>query len=197
MCSSDLGEADAVVKSADAVAPDADLADRSSMVHRGTSVAQGTGRAVVVATGADTEMGAIARMLDSVEEEGTPLQREITRISKMLGAVVIVIAVVVVATLLALAPERTAQTVTDALLLGVSLAVAAVPEGLPAILSVVLALGVQRIALHKTVVKSRQSFFLSSFPRPRALRRRRRNTTRGRAWRRIWRSSSTALLERA
>ena len=88
------GEADAVVKSADAVAPDADLADRSSMVSRGTSVAQGTGRAVVVATGADTEMGAIARMLDSVEEEGTPLQREITRISKMLGAVVIVIAVV-------------------------------------------------------------------------------------------------------
>ena len=135
------------------VTPDADLADRSSMVYRGTSVAQGTGRAVVVATGADTEMGAIARMLDSVEEEGTPLQREITRISKMLGAVVIVIAVVVVATLLALAPERTAQTVTDALLLGVSLAVAAVPEGLPAILSVVLALGVQRMALHKAVVK--------------------------------------------
>ena len=151
--SSLTGEADAVVKSADAVAPDADLAERSSMVHRGTSVAQGTGRAVVVATGADTEMGAIARMLDSVEEEGTPLQREITRISKMLGAVVIVIAVVVVATLLALAPERTAQTVTDALLLGVSLAVAAVPEGLPAILSVVLALGVQRMALHKAVVK--------------------------------------------
>ncbi len=151
--SSLTGEADAVVKSADAVAPDADLADRSSMVHRGTSVAQGTGRAVVVATGADTEMGAIAQMLDSVEEEDTPLQREITRISKMLGAVVIVIAVVVVATLLALAPERTAQTVTDALLLGVSLAVAAVPEGLPAILSVVLALGVQRMAIHKAVVK--------------------------------------------
>ena len=151
--SSLTGEADAVVKSADAVAPDADLAERSSMVHRGTSVAQGTGRAVVVATGADTEMGAIARMLDSVEEEDTPLQREITRISKMLGTVVIVIAVAVVATLLALAPERTAQTVTDALLLGVSLAVAAVPEGLPAILSVVLALGVQRMALHKAVVK--------------------------------------------
>ena len=151
--SSLTGEADAVVKSADAVAPDADLAERSSMVHRGTSVAQGTGRAVVVATGADTEMGAIARMLDSVEEEDTPLQREITRISKMLGTVVIVIAVAVVATLLALAPERTAQTVTDALLLGVSLAVAAVPEGLPAILSVVLALGVQRMAIHKAVVK--------------------------------------------
>ncbi|ALD00333.1 haloacid dehalogenase [Actinomyces sp. oral taxon 414] len=151
--SSLTGEADAVVKSADAVAPDADLADRSSMVYRGTSVAQGTGRAVVVATGAGTEMGAIAQMLDSVEEEDTPLQREITWISKMLGTVVIAIAVVVVATLLALAPERTAQAVTDALLLGVSLAVAAVPEGLPAILSVVLALGVQRMALHKAVVK--------------------------------------------
>ncbi len=151
--SSLTGEAQAVTKSADAVAPDAELAERTGSVHRGTSVAQGTGRAVVVATGADTEMGAIARMLDEVEDEPTPLQREITQISKVLGVVVVVIAVVVVATLLLLAESVTAHTVIDALLLGVSLAVAAVPEGLPAILSVVLALGVQRMALHQAVVK--------------------------------------------
>ena len=151
--SSLTGEADAVAKTVDAVAPDADLADRSCMVHRGTSVAQGTGRAVVTATGAGTEMGGIARMLQAVDEEDTPLEKEIHVISKTLGAIVVVIAVVVVATLLLLATERTAETFIDALLLGVSLAVAAVPEGLPAILSVVLALGVQRMALHKAVVK--------------------------------------------
>lgn len=151
--SSLTGEADAVVKTPEAVDADTDLADRTCMVYRGTSVAQGTGRAVVVATGADTEMGAIAQMLESVEEESTPLQKEIHSISKMLGIVVVVIAVVVVGTLLLLAEDRTPNTMVHALLLGVSLAVAAVPEGLPAILSVVLALGVQRMATHKAVVK--------------------------------------------
>ena len=151
--SSLTGEADAVVKTPEAVGADTDLADRTCMVYRGTSVAQGTGRAVVVATGADTEMGAIAQMLDSVEEEDTPLQKEIHSISKMLGIVVVIIAVVVVGTLLLLAEDRAPDTIVHALLLGVSLAVAAVPEGLPAILSVVLALGVQRMAIHKAVVK--------------------------------------------
>lgn len=151
--SSLTGEADAVIKTPKAVGTDTDLADRTCMVYRGTSVAQGTGRAVVVATGADTEMGSIAQMLDSVEEEDTPLQKEIHAISTMLGIVVVIIAVVVVGTLLLLARDRTPDTIVHALLLGVSLAVAAVPEGLPAILSVVLALGVQRMATHKAVVK--------------------------------------------
>ncbi len=92
-------------------------------------------------------------MLDEVEEEPTPLQREIHQISTVLGGIVVLIAVGVVATLLLLSSERNANTIIDSLLLGVSLAVAAVPEGLPAILSVVLALGVQRMALHKAVVK--------------------------------------------
>jgi len=151
--SSLTGEADAVSKSSAAVAPDAVLAERTGNVYRGTSVAQGTGRAVVTATGADTEMGAIAAMLDAAPDTPTPLSREIAQISKMLGVVVVVIAVVVVGTLLALSPTHEADTIIDALLLGVSLAVAAVPEGLPAILSVVLALGVQRMALHQAVVK--------------------------------------------
>ena len=125
--SSLTGEADAVIKTPEAVGTDTDLADRTCMVYRGTSVAQGTGRAVVVATGADTEMGSIAQMLDSVEEEDTPLQKEIHVISTMLGIVVVIIAVVVVGTLLLLARDRTPDTIVHALLLGVSLAVAAVP----------------------------------------------------------------------
>lgn len=147
------GESEAVTKRTEPVPEEAELAERTSMVYRGTAVAQGTGRAVVVATGSGTEMGAIARMLDEVEEGETPLEREIAQISKVLGIVVMGIAAVVVATLLLLAPVRSASTVIDALLLGVSLAVAAVPEGLPAILSVVLALGVQRMARHRAVVK--------------------------------------------
>ena len=151
--SSLTGEAEAVSKRIEPVAQQAELAERSGSVFRGTSVAQGSGRAVVVATGARTEMGAIARMLDQVEDEATPLQQEIARISKALGVVVIAIAVLVVAVLLALSPDRSPDTVVNSLLLGVSLAVAAVPEGLPAILSVVLALGVQRMARHRAVVK--------------------------------------------
>lgn len=151
--SSLTGEADAVAKHTAALASDTDLADRTSMVYRGTSIAQGSAEAIVVATGAHTQMGAIALMLDEVEEEPTPLQREIHQISTVLGGIVVLIAVGVVATLLLLSPERNANTIIDSLLLGVSLAVAAVPEGLPAILSVVLALGVQRMALHKAVVK--------------------------------------------
>ncbi|MDU0348023.1 HAD-IC family P-type ATPase [Actinomyces sp. MRS3W] len=155
--SSLTGEADAVSKRTEPVAADADLADRTCMVYRGTSVAQGTGQTIVTATSGDTEMGAIARMLDAVEDEDTPLEKEIAQVSKTLGIAVIAIAVIVVATLLLLTPERTAQSFIDALLLGVSLAVAAVPEGLPAILSVVLALGVQRMALHQAVVKKLSS----------------------------------------
>ncbi|WP_175957215.1 cation-translocating P-type ATPase [Schaalia sp. Marseille-Q2122] len=151
--SSLTGEADAVAKHTAAVPLDTDLADRSGMVYCGTSIAQGSGEAIVVATGARTQMGEIALMLDEVEEEPTPLQREIHQISTVLGGLVVLIAVGVVATLLLLSPDRSIHTIIDSLLLGVSLAVAAVPEGLPAILSVVLALGVQRMALHKAVVK--------------------------------------------
>ena len=116
------------------------------MVFKGTAVAQGTGRAVVTATGMDTEMGAIAAMLEATEEEPTPLQKEVGRIGRMLGIAVVVIAVVVVGDHLPLSDIRGVDDVVTVLLLGVSLAVAAVPEGLPAILSVVLALGVQRMA---------------------------------------------------
>ena len=123
------------------------------MVFNGTAVAQGVGRAVVTATGMATEMGTIAGLLHATEEEPTPLQREIARVGRMLGIAVIAIAVVVMATILLISDIRSADDVVTVLLLGVSLAVAAVPEGLPAILSVVLAIGVQRMAAHNAIVK--------------------------------------------
>jgi len=151
------GESEAVLKDAATLRESAAIGDRLDMVFKGTAVAQGTGRAVVTATGMDTEMGSIAEMLEATEEEPTPLEKEVGRIGRMLGIAVVVIAVVVVGTILLISDIRSAADVIAVLLLGVSLAVAAVPEGLPAILSVVLALGVQRMAGHNAIVKNLSS----------------------------------------
>jgi len=151
------GESEAVLKDAATLSASAALGDKLDMVFKGTAVAQGTGRAVVTATGMNTEMGSIAEMLEATEEEPTPLQKEVARIGRMLGIAVVIIAVVVVGTILLISDIRSAADVIHVLLLGVSLAVAAVPEGLPAIQSVVLALGVQRMAKHNAIVKKLSS----------------------------------------
>ena len=151
------GESVAVLKDAATLPAPAVLGDRRDMVFKGTAVVQGQGRAVVTATGMATEMGAIAALLEATEEEPTPLQIEIGRIGRMLGVAVLVIAAIVVATVLAISDITGIGDVVTVLLLGVSLAVAAVPEGLPAILSVVLAIGVQRMAAHNAIVKKLSS----------------------------------------
>ncbi|MGE3719726.1 MAG: cation-translocating P-type ATPase [Bauldia sp.] len=151
------GESEAVLKDAAMLPEPVALGDRLDMVFKGTAVVQGTGRAVVTATGMETQMGSIAAMLEATVEEPTPLQKEVGRIGRMLGIAVIGIAVVVVATVLLISDLRTVADVISVLLLGVSLAVAAVPEGLPAILSVVLAVGVQRMAKRNAIVKKLSS----------------------------------------
>jgi Ca2+-transporting ATPase len=151
------GESEAVLKDAAPLLAPAPLGDRKNMVFKGTAIAQGTGRAVVVATGMRTEMGRVAELLESTEQEPTPLQREVGRIGRMLGTAVVVVAVVVMGTVFAVSDITGAGDVMTVLLLGVSLAVAAVPEGLPAILSVVLALGVQRMAKRNAIVKQLSS----------------------------------------
>jgi Ca2+-transporting ATPase len=151
------GESEAVLKDAATLVRPAALGDRLNMVFKGTAVVQGTGRALVVATGMDTEMGSVAEMLEATQEGSTPLQIEVARVGRMLGLAVVVIAVVVVATVLLLSDIRTTSNLISVLLLGVSLAVAAVPEGLPAILTMVLALGVQRMARRKAIVKKLSS----------------------------------------
>ncbi len=127
--------------------------DHPGLVFKGTAVVQGTGRALVTATGMRTEMGAIAALLAATPQAPTPLQTEIARIGRVLGIAVVIIAAVVVVTVLIISDVQTPQDVVTVLLLGVSLAVAAVPEGLPAIVSVVLALGVQRMAAHRAIIK--------------------------------------------
>jgi P-type Ca2+ transporter type 2C len=147
------GESAPVTKDAAALAEAVPLIDRTDMVYRGTAVAQGVGRAVITATGMDTEVGAIAELLEATRDEPTPLQREIAGVSKLLGIIVIVIAVVVVVVTALVNEVSSFSEIVTVLLLGVSLAVAAVPEGLPAILTVVLGLGVQRMAGRNAVVK--------------------------------------------
>ncbi len=147
------GESEPVLKDATPIDEPVGLGDRVNMVYSGTAVARGRGRAVVTATGMATEMGNVASLLDRVEVQSTPLQREVDRIGRMLGIAVILIALVVVGAILVTADIRTASDLVSVLLVGVSLAVAAVPEGLPAVLSVVLALGVQRMARRRAIVK--------------------------------------------
>jgi magnesium-transporting ATPase (P-type) len=147
------GESEAVLKDVAPFAEPAALGDRRNMVFSGTAVTRGRGRAVVTATGMTTEMGKIATLLGQTAEAPTPLQREVNRIGRTLGIAVIVIAIVVVAAILFTTDVESASDVVDVLLVGVSLAVAAVPEGLPAVLSVVLALGVQRMARQRAIVK--------------------------------------------
>ncbi len=147
------GESEAVLKDAALLPGPVALGDRVNMVFKGTAVAQGTGRAVVTATGMRTEMGGIATLLDTTPDAPTPLQVEIAHLGKVLGIAALGVATVVVATILLISDLHGVADVVTVLLLGVSLAVAAVPEGLPAILSVVLAMGVRRMARHHAIVK--------------------------------------------
>ena len=133
------------------------LGDRANMVFNGTSVTQGTGRAVVTGTGMNTQVGKIADMLSQTEDEATPLQKELAHVSKILGIAVCIIAALVIVALFITEGFTGIEDVIDSLLLAVSLAVAAVPEGLAAIMTVVLALGVQRMAKHHAIVKKLSS----------------------------------------
>jgi magnesium-transporting ATPase (P-type) len=151
------GESEAVVKDPGTLGGDVPVGDRLNMVFKGTAVVRGRGRAVVTGTAMNTEVGAIAGLLERTKAEPTPLQKEISGISKLLGVTVIAIAVVVMLTLVLVNGVSSLHDLVTVLLLGVSLAVAAVPEGLPAILSVVLAIGVQRMARRHAVVKELHS----------------------------------------
>ncbi|MGZ8640778.1 MAG: cation-translocating P-type ATPase [Actinomycetota bacterium] len=151
------GESEAVLKDIGPLAEPASLGDRVNMVFNGTAVTRGRGRGVVTATGMSTEMGNVARLLERTEDKRTPLQGEVDRIGRMLGVAVVVIVIVVVTAILVTADIERSSDLIAVLLVGVSLAVAAVPEGLPAVLSVVLALGVQRMARQRAIVKKLSS----------------------------------------
>jgi P-type Ca2+ transporter type 2C len=147
------GESLPVSKDIDVIADEVALGDRHNMVFSGTAATYGHGKAVVTATGMQTEMGRIAGLLKETQDEATPLQRELDRTGKLLGMAVIAIAVVMIATIIIVENVRGLSAVLDVLILGVALAVAAVPEGLPAVVTAVLAIGVQRMARRNAIVR--------------------------------------------
>ena len=151
--SSLTGESQPVSKDTAPIAAEVALGDRHNMVFSGTAATYGRGRAIVTATGMRTEMGKIAGLLQQTESESTPLQKELDRTGRLLGIIVLVIAAVVVTTILLVEDVRGVAAIVDVLILGVALAVAAVPEGLPAIVTAVLAIGVQRMARRRAIVR--------------------------------------------
>ncbi|WP_323192558.1 calcium-translocating P-type ATPase, PMCA-type [Halostella sp. PRR32] len=142
------GESVPVSKSTEPVDPNAPLAEHTSMVYKGTNVTRGRGVAVLSTTGMDTEVGAIARELAATEETRTPLQQELDQLGRRLGLGVLVLAALVVPLLL-----LRDTPIIQAGLTAVSLAVAAVPEGLPAVVTLTLALGVRTMAEESALVR--------------------------------------------
>ena len=143
------GESEAVDKDAELVfSTDSALGDRRNMVYAGTVVSYGHGEAVVTATGMATELGTIAGLIQSVEQEPTPLQKRLDRLGKALAAAALVLVVVV----FVLGVLR-GEDWREMLLTSVSLAVAAIPEALTAVVTIALSLGAQRMLKRQALIR--------------------------------------------
>jgi len=147
------GESSPAHKEAEAIAsPEAPLADRNNMVFSGTIVAQGRGRVLITATGVRSEIGRIAEMVQEIGPEVTPLQLELERVGRYL----VYAALVIVAVIFGLGVAR-GDPIVQMFLVAVSLAVAAIPEGLPAVVTIALAIGVRRMAARHALVRRLRS----------------------------------------
>lgn len=134
---------------------DVALGDRVNMGYANTSVTYGRGEGIVTETGMNTEVGKIATMLNNADETTTPLQKNLNQLGKTLTIMILAICVIVfvVGVLKADPAQRNSKLMIDMFLVAVSLAVAAIPEGLPAIVTIILALGTQTMAKHKAIVR--------------------------------------------
>jgi Ca2+-transporting ATPase len=143
------GESVPVEKSTGKLDAETPLAERENMVYRGTTVTRGRGEAVVVETGMATEVGAIATELAEVETRQTPLQRDLNRLGRRIGIGVLVLSALIIPFLV-----LRGTALLSAALTAISLAVAAIPEGLPAVVTLTLALGVQRMTDENALVRT-------------------------------------------
>ena len=134
-------------------APDVPLGDRKNMMYMGSTVVYGRGSAVVTATGMDTEMGRIADALQKAEQGQTPLQIKLSQLSKILTWLVLGICVVIFGVQVLRAGGFTGQVILDSFLVAVSLAVAAIPEGLAAVVTVVLSIGVTNMSKRNAIIR--------------------------------------------
>jgi P-type Ca2+ transporter type 2C len=152
------GESVAVEKQAtDTMKPDVPLSDRRNAAYMSTLVTYGRGKGVVIGTGMNTQMGMIATMLQSVEEEQTPLQKKLDQLGKTLGIAALIICGLVfgVYVLRALSNPTVdlGEAMINAFLISVSLAIAAVPEGLPAIVTITLAIGMREMIKRHALIR--------------------------------------------
>ncbi|MBT9585971.1 cation-transporting P-type ATPase [bacterium] len=147
------GESMATSKTVGEVAADSPVDSRSGSLFAGTALTAGSATAVVAATANQTELGKLARVLTTTESEETPLQRRLAHLGTQIGWGVLAIAVVVGFTVLWMEAKTDAATLTRVLMFSVALAVAAVPEGLPAVLTVALSIGTKRLASQQAVVR--------------------------------------------
>ena len=144
------GESVAVDKDADLIlGDDCSLGDRKNMLFMGTSVTYGRATGVVVGTGKNTELGKIANKLSTMEDEVTPLQKNLNHLGKILAVVCIIVCIIVFIVDIFVQKEP----VSEALMTAVSLAVAAIPEGLAAVVTIVLSIGMTKMAQNNAIVK--------------------------------------------
>ena len=132
---------------------DVPLGDRTNMLYNGSTISYGRGKAVVVATGMDTEMGKIADALQQTNDEKTPLQKKMGEISKVLTKVVVGISIFVFLFGIIKSGDFTGAHILDTFLVAVALAVAAIPEGLPAVVTIVLSIGVTSMAKRQALIR--------------------------------------------
>ncbi len=143
------GESLPAEKDAETILPvEAPLGDRTNSVYSGCSIVYGTAEAIVTETGMNTQMGKIAGMLEGESEVETPLQQKLARLGKYMGALALIICAVIFA--MGLAGK---MPVMEIFMTAVSLAVSAIPEGLPVIVTIVLSIGVERMAKRNAIVK--------------------------------------------
>lgn len=147
------GESVPVTKQAGALGADVPLGDRTNMVYLGSSVAYGRARAIVTATGMNTEMGHIADALTQTREGKTPLQRKLAQLSKILTVLVLVICALIFGVGVLRAGALTGAVALDSFMIAVSLAVAAIPEGLAAVVTIVLSIGVTNMSRRGSVIR--------------------------------------------
>ena len=143
------GEAEEVLKTSDPVEVGADLGDRTSMAFMGTSVRNGSGKGIVIATANNTELGKINQMMSDIKENTTPLIRKINRFGLILSFVVVAASILLF--LYGYFVQNLSASVMFLSVIGI--AVAAIPEGLPAIMTITLAIGVQKMAKRNAIIR--------------------------------------------
>ncbi|TFG16173.1 MAG: cation-translocating P-type ATPase [Promethearchaeota archaeon] len=144
------GESLPVRKETEVLTSETPVADRKNMIHKGTTISSGSGRGIVTSTGLETELGKIATSLSEIKREDTPIQKKLKLLAKQLTIFIVILAAIIfIIQIIIIGPEE----FTELFIFAIGLAVAAVPEGLPAVMTLSLAIGVTRMARQKALIR--------------------------------------------